>query len=79
VYGLLHLLVWIENDVARGVVHETDRESTLQLAPTGLTHHPADEACPKKVQLCFAHRPLQAEKEAVVEVGGIVDAILVED
>jgi hypothetical protein len=31
------------------------------------------------VQLGFAHRALEAEQQAIVEAGRIVDAILVED
>jgi hypothetical protein len=40
---------------------------------------PPRKRAPSHVQLGFAHGPLEAEQQAVVEVRGIVDAILVED
>ena len=34
---------------------------------------------PDHVQFGFAHRPLQSQEQTIVEVGGIVNTILVED
>jgi hypothetical protein len=50
-----------------------------QFPPLGLIQGAALHPGMEHMQLGFAHRPLEAQQQPVVEVGGIVDAALVQD
>jgi len=50
----------------------------VQLAPARLVQDAAAPAGSQHVQLGFAHRSLQAEEQAVVEVRRIVETVLIE-
>src|SRR6516165_2206649 len=76
---LLHALVGVECDLAGRVVDESDRQRRLELAAAGLGEDAAAQASAEEVQLRLGHRALEAEQEAVVEVAGVVEAVLVED
>jgi hypothetical protein len=73
------LLVRVDDHGVLVVVDEPDRQRDAQLAaaggsPLGLVH-PAGQP----VQLCFAHLALKPEKEPVVDVGQLIDAVAVDD
>ena len=76
---LLHTGIRVEHDFAGRVVDQPDRQRHLQLAAAGLGPLAADEAGPDEVQLGLAHGALQAEQQPVVEVGRIVEPVLVAD
>src|SRR5450756_1512637 len=76
---LLHLEVRIEDDASGGVVDETYGQLQLKLAAAGLGALAAEQAGAQHVQLGFAHGALEPEEQAIVEVGGVVEAVLVED
>ena len=74
-----HLGVRVEHHPVERVVDEPDRQGRLQLTAPGLVQQAAQQAGLEDVQLCLRHGPLEPEQEPVVELGRIVDAILVED
>ena len=71
--------VGIEDDFVAVVVGEPDRQPQLQGAARRRASLAADEPCPDPLQLELRHRALEAEKEPVIAVVGIVDPVLVED
>lgn len=77
--GGLHLGVGIKVNDTVGSIHQSYRRAHLELAAPGLVELSAPHARLENVQLGFAHRALEAEQQAIVEAGRIVDAILVED
>ena len=78
-HALLHLRVGVEDHPPGAVVHQAHRQPAAQLAAAGFVENAATQARPQDVQLRLAHRPLQPEQQAVVEVRRIVDAVFVED
>lgn len=58
---------------------QAHRDGRLQLAPLRLADDPAAKTRSQDVELGLGHRALEPEHEAIVEVGRIVDAVLVED
>ena len=62
-----------------GVVDQPDRQRHAQLAAAGLGQLPAEQAGPDEVQLGLAHGALQAEQQPVVEVGRVIEPVLVAD
>ncbi len=58
---------------------QSDGQAPAQLAPGGLVPDAAVEAGSQHVQLGFAHRAFEAEHEAVVEVGRVVEPVAVAD
>src|SRR5262245_3495724 len=76
--ALLNARVRVEPHLSLAFVDKTDRQPNLELATTCFVEDPPLQPGPKDVQLRFTHRPLQAQQQ-IVEVGGIVDAVLVED
>ena len=71
--------IGVQQDALPGVVDETDGQAHLQLAAPGLVENAPAQPGAQHMQLRLAHRPLQAQQQAVVEVRRIVDAVLVED
>jgi len=51
----------------------------LQLTAAGFVQDSALQARPEHMQLSFAHRPFEAQQETIVEVGGIIYAIFIEN
>jgi hypothetical protein len=78
-HALLDLRVGIEGHAAVRGVDEADGQMAAQLAAARLVQDAAAQAGPQHVQLGFAHGPLETQQQSVVEVRGIVDAILIED
>ena len=56
---------------------EPDGKGATQLAASGLVANSTDEAGAQDVELGFAHGALEAEQQAVIEHGGMIDAISV--
>ena len=78
-YALLDLQVGIQHHLSvRGVDHAY-RQRTAQLAAARLVEQAAAQTSPQHVQLRLAHGALQPQQQAVVEMGRVVDAILVEN
>ena len=77
--GLLHTGIRVEHDLAGRVVDQPDRQSHLQFAAAGLGPLPAHQPGPDEVQFGLAHGALQAEQQPVVEVGRVIEPILVAD
>ena len=77
--GLLHTGIRVEHDLAGRVVDQPDRQAHLQFAAAGLGPLPADQAGPDEVQFGLAHGALQAEQQPVVEVGRVIQPVLVAD
>ena len=73
------LRVGVEDDVAGRVVDKARGQRAAILAAPDLVEDPAAQSRLEDVQLGLAHRSLQPEQQAVVEVRWIVHAILVED
>ncbi len=73
----LNLPIGIEHDLVV-LEYEPDRQREPQFAPGRLVELAAMEARADDVQLCLGEGALHAEYEAVVELGGIVTAVLVD-
>ena len=75
--GALHFLIGVERDLIV-VENKADRQSEAQLTFVRLVELAAVEARADDVQLCLGERALHAEHKAVVELGRIVTAVLVD-
>ena len=71
--------VGVEHDAVLGVVDESDGEGDPQLAAARPALDAAAQPGAEQMEFGLAHGALEAEEEPVVEVGGVVDAVLVED
>ncbi len=70
----------METDLAIGFAPDkADRQSSTQFAARRLVANAAVEAGPQDMQLGFAHSALEPEQEAIVEKGGMIDAVGVAD
>ena len=78
-HALLHLRVGVEDHPPGAVIHQTHRQPAAQLAAAGFAENAAAQARPQDVQLRLAHRPLEPEQQAIVEMRGIVHAVFVEN
>jgi hypothetical protein len=74
-----HLLVGREHDPALLVAVEPHRQAEPELAALGLVAQAAVQAGADQMQLRLAHRALEPEQEAVVELARRVEAVLVAD
>jgi hypothetical protein len=79
VHAVLHLLIGVDHDSVGRVVGQANGQRHLELTATRFVQEPTTQSRPQHVQLCFAHRSLEPEQEPVIEVAGIVDAILIHD
>ena len=61
------------------VVVEPDRQPLAQLTSGGLVPQPGGQPGPDQVQLGLAHRALEPEHEAVVEIARVIDPVGVGD
>lgn len=77
--GILHLKVWIEADGSIIPIDQTDWRAHLELATPCLVELTATHSRFEDVQFRLAHRAFEAEQEAIVEAGRIVDAVFVKD
>src|SRR5215831_3635673 len=73
----LHFLIGIEHDLV-AIIHVTNRQRELELTFARLVELAAMEARANDVQLGLRKRALQTEHQAVVELRGVVAAILVD-
>ena len=70
----------MEADLAVGLAPDkADRQPSAQLTARRLIANAAVEAGPQDMQLGFAHGALKPEQEAIVEEGGMIDAVGVAD
>ena len=76
-YHLLSLLVGVEGQPAAGFAHIADRRVVEQLATAGLVQSPLVHSEEQEVQLGLAHDALQTQEQTVVEVGRVVQTIVV--
>jgi len=76
---LLHTGIRVKDHLAGRVVDKPDRQRHLQFAATGLGPLPADEAGPDEVQLGLAHGAFEPQQQPVVEVGRVIQPVLVTD
>jgi hypothetical protein len=74
---VLRLLVGVEGRLARRAADVADRELQDQLAALGLGPLRRQHPLPDQENLCFRHRPLQAQQQAVVVISRIVDRVRV--
>lgn len=77
--GALYLRVGIKVDNPVGSIDEADRRAHLKLAPARLVELAATHAGLEHMQLGLTHGALEPQQQSVIEVGGIVDAVFVED
>ncbi|CAD6562347.1 hypothetical protein LMG28727_07718 [Paraburkholderia kirstenboschensis] len=78
-HRVLDLPVWIEHRTTIGRIGQPDGQRHFEFAAPCLVENATLQARLEDVQLGLAHRAFQAEQQAVVEVCGVVDAILVEN
>jgi hypothetical protein len=67
------------DDVPGGVVGQAGGQRGDQLAAAGLGHDAAAQPGPDEVQLSFGHLAFHAQKQAVVEAAGVIEAVFVAD
>ncbi len=72
---MLCLLVGVEGDLARRAADIADRQRDRQLTSLGLGQLARQHPLPDQVQLCLAHRSLQAQQQPVVIDPRVVDAV----
>lgn len=71
----LHLLVGIQNHLTGGTADESDRQRHRQLPAPGLGDPPGPHPLLDQVQLGLADRALQAQQQAVVVLGRVIDPV----
>ena len=76
---VLNGAVGVKHDVPGRVIDQADGERHRKLAAAGLGQDPALQPGADEVQLGLGHRALQAEQQAVVEVGRVIEPVLVAD
>jgi hypothetical protein len=75
--GALHFLVGVECNLVV-VKNQTNRQGEVQLTLLRFVELAAVEARAEDVQLCLGKRALHAENKAIVELGRVVTAVLVD-
>ena len=58
---VLHALIGVEHDPARGIIDEADWYPALQVAAAGFVQEPSLQPRAEQMQLGFRHRALEAE------------------
>ena len=76
-HHLLSLLVGVEGQPAAGFAYIADRRVVEQLAAAGLVQSPLVHPEAQEVELGLAHDTLQTQEQTVVEVGRVVQVIVV--
>jgi hypothetical protein len=71
-HGGLHLCIRVEDDAVLSIMYEADRQDLLEFPAAGTTQDAAAQPRLEYMQLRFAHRALQAKKQAVVEVRRVI-------
>jgi len=78
-YGLLGLLVRIEDDLVVLAILQADGQGHLERPTARLVEDAPTQACPQHVEFCLAHRAFETQQQAIVEGGRVVDPVLVQD
>ena len=76
---ILDLPIRVEHDTICGVVDESDGQREGELAAAGLVEEAAAQSRLDHVHLGLRDSALQSEEEPIIEVGGVVEAILIAD
>ena len=76
-HHLLDLLVGVEGQASSRLADIADRRVVEQLAAAGLVQPPLVHPGAEEVQLGLAHDALEPQEQAVVEVGRVVEPIVV--
>lgn len=76
---LLDLLVGIEGHLASGVEDQADRWPEAELSLLGLLQLAAEQPTPQPMECGLAHRPLEAQQQAIVVEAGVIDALFIDD
>ena len=79
VHRLLDLLIGIQHELAGGVVDQPGGWPVAELAGLGLLELGSQQPRPNPVQLGGAHGALDPQDQAVVVLGGIINAVFVDD
>ena len=74
----LDLGIGVDHDIAGVVVDQPDRQRGAQLAALGRGPLVGVQPLGHHVELHFSHGPLEAQQHAVVHIGGVVDAVRVD-
>ena len=78
--GMPHALVRRQADpLGRRIAIKAYRQQSQQLAPAGFIEPPALQPRPNLIELDFGDGAPEPQQQAVVEVAGIVDAVLIGD
>jgi hypothetical protein len=77
--GVLDGGVGIQGHVVGRVVDQPDRQRHLQLAAPGFGELTTAEASSDEMQFGFRHGALETQQEPVVEIGRVVESVLVTD
>ena len=56
-----------------------DRQSPAQLATSGFVADTTVQAGPQDMELGFTHGALEAEDQAIIELGGMIDPVVIAD
>jgi hypothetical protein len=75
----LNLGIRIEDDTILHIVYKADGNHLLQFPTPGAAQDAASQPRLKYMQFRLAHRALQPQLEAIVEVRWIIQPILIED
>ena len=76
---VLHLGVRIEHHPIERVVGHPHRQRHFEYTALGPVYQPSAQAGIEQVKLRLAHGAFEPEQQSVVELRGVVDAVLVED
>jgi len=76
---LRHCLVGIEDHLAGRIAHETRRWPEAPCPVVGLVQLAAQQAAAQPVPLGCAHRPLEAQQQAVIGLAGVIDPLFIND
>jgi hypothetical protein len=71
--------IGVEHDMPGAVVDQAGRQAHPQLAAAGGRQLPAAQPGPDEMQFGLGHGAFEAEQQPVVELAGIVEAVLVAD
>ena len=69
----------IQGHLAERVADQSDRQLESELPAAGLGEDPAAQPGPQEMQFCLAELAFHSKEEAVVEAGGVIQPVLVQD
>ncbi|EFK11836.1 conserved hypothetical protein [delta proteobacterium NaphS2] len=78
-HNMLDLAIRIKNNAAPFIVNKTHRQGKSELPFLSLVPFSSLEAGAQEMQLCLGHGPLEPQQELVVEIGRVVNPVLVND